>query len=156
MSSFFSIFRQGKIAKGVILVRLAGLSPIVEGIRNLVVRYWPEVIGVVTTCSSEIIGDDMVSFLKEAKKKLRDEIGADKADAIAIVMINTPSFAGSHVGSYNRAANAFLASLATERSVPNNKVNIIPGMIYPGDIREIKHNISPRGYHRSINVSLWL
>jgi nitrogenase molybdenum-iron protein beta chain len=97
-----------------------GRRNVVEGIRNLVVRYWPEVIGVVTTCSSEIIGDDMVSFLKVAKKKLSDEIGADKADAIAIVLINTPSFAGSHVEGYNRAARAFLASLATERTEPNS------------------------------------
>ncbi len=116
-----------------------GKRNVVEGIRNLAVRYWPEVIGVVTTCSSEIIGDDMVSFLKMAKNKLREEIGEEKADSIDIVLINTPSFAGSHVEGYNRAAKAFLESLATKRTAANNKVNIIPGMIYPGDIREIKH-----------------
>lgn len=116
-----------------------GRRNVVEGIRNLVVRYWPEVIGVVTTCSSEIIGDDMVSFLKMARKRLRDEIGAEKEEAVAIVLINTPSFAGSHVEGYNRAARAFLETLATRRTRPNKKINIIPGLVYPGDIREIKH-----------------
>ena len=121
-----------------------------EGIRNLVVRYWPEVIGVVTTCSSEIIGDDMASFLKTARKRLSNEIGDERADSIAIVLINTPSFAGSHVEGYNRAARAFLESLATERNAPDNKVNIIPGLIYPGDIREIKHLLSEMGIEATI------
>lgn len=51
---------------------------------------------------------------------------------------------------YNRAARAFLASLATERTEPNNKVNIIPGMIYPGDIREIKHLLWEMGIEATV------
>ncbi|APC07667.1 nitrogenase component 1 [Neomoorella thermoacetica] len=116
-----------------------GRRNLIEGIRNLVVRYWPELIGVVTTCSSEIIGDDMVSFLKMARANLRKEIGPEKADRIPIVLVNTPSFAGSHVDGYDRASRAFVETLATVRDKPSGKVNIIPGLLYPGDIREIKH-----------------
>lgn len=116
-----------------------GRRNLIEGIRNLVVRYWPELIGVVTTCSSEIIGDDMVSFLKMARANLRKEIGPEKADRIPIVLVNTPSFAGSHVDGYDRASRAFVETLATTRDKPSGKVNIIPGLLYPGDIREIKH-----------------
>ena len=116
-----------------------GRRNLVEGLRNLVVRYWPKLIGVVTTCSSEIIGDDMVSFIKMARARLRQEIGAEKADRIPIVLVNTPSFAGSHVEGYDRASRAFVETLATVKDKPNGKVNIIPGLLYPGDIREIKH-----------------
>ncbi|ADI02869.1 nitrogenase component 1 [Syntrophothermus lipocalidus] len=116
-----------------------GRKNVIEGIRNLVVRYWPGLIGVVTTCSSEIMGDDMVSFLKEARARLSREIGREKTEEIPIVLINTPSFAGSHVEGYDRASKAFLESLATTRDVLSERVNIIPGMLYPGDIREIRH-----------------
>jgi nitrogenase molybdenum-iron protein beta chain len=116
-----------------------GRRNVVEGIRNLAVRYWPSVIGVVTTCSSEIIGDDMDNFLKLARKKLREEIGDKRADEIEIVLINTPSFAGSQVEGYNRAARSFVGSISRKTGEPSGRVNIIPGMIYPGDIREIKY-----------------
>ncbi|OIQ08596.1 nitrogenase molybdenum-iron protein beta chain [Moorella thermoacetica] len=122
-----------------------GRRNLIEGIRNLVVRYWPELIGVVTTCSSEIIGDDMVSFLKMARANLRKEIGPEKADRIPIVLVNTPSFAGSHVDGYDRASRAFVETLATARDKPSGKVNIIPGLLYPGDIREIKHLLRHMG-----------
>ncbi len=116
-----------------------GRRNLLEGLRNLVVRYWPEVIGIATTCSSEIMGDDLVSFVKEARIKIGGEIGAEKMDRIAMVIINTPSFAGSHVDGYDRAAKAFVDTLATGRDTPDRRVNIIPGLLYPGDIREIRH-----------------
>ncbi|MEW5763212.1 MAG: nitrogenase component 1 [Bacillota bacterium] len=127
-----------------------GRRNLVEGIRNLVVRYWPEVIGVVTTCSSEIMGDDIASFLKEARARLRAEVGPEKAEQIALVQINTPSFAGSHVEGYDRAAKAFLQTLATGRDTPRLRVNIIPGLLYPGDIREIKHILREMGIEATI------
>jgi len=122
-----------------------GRKNFIEGIRNLVVRYRPDVIGVVTTCSSEIIGDDMVSFTKMARKRLVEELGEEISSQTKIVLINTPSFAGSHVAGYDRAARAFIETLAAEKTAPNNKVNIIPGMLNPGDIREIKHLLEAMG-----------
>ena len=115
-----------------------GRKNLIEGIRNLICRYQPEVISIVTVCASEIIGDDVESYLDEAKEQLEEEFGPEILDRVKFVIINTPSFAGSHVEGYNRAAKAFLQNFAKKRS-PNNKVNIIPGMITPGDIREIKH-----------------
>ena len=115
-----------------------GRKNLIEGLRNLICRYHPEVISIVTVCSSEIIGDDMEGYLDEAKEKLEEEFGADILDKVKFVIIHTPSFTGSHVEGYNRAAKAFLQTFAKKGS-SNNKVNIIPGMITPGDIREIKH-----------------
>ncbi|MCL0071869.1 nitrogenase [Peptococcaceae bacterium] len=122
-----------------------GQKNFVTGIRNLVVRYKPDLIGVVTTCSSEIIGDDMTSFIKMAKKKIAKEIGEEEMEKTKIVLINTPSFAGSHVVGYDRASKAFLSTLAKEKTEPNNKINIIPGMMSPADIKEIKHLLEVMG-----------
>jgi Nitrogenase molybdenum-iron protein, alpha and beta chains len=127
-----------------------GRRNVVDGLRNLVVRYWPSVIGVVTTCSSEIIGDDMENFIKAAKKKLREEIGDERADGIEIVLINTPSFVGSQVEGYNRAAQSFVGSISRKTGKPSGKVNIIPGMIYPGDIREIKYILREMGIEPTV------
>ena len=115
-----------------------GRKNFIDGLRNLIIRYHPEVIAIITVCSSEIIGDDMEGFLEEAQEELEEELGPEVLDEVKFVITHTPSFAGSHIEGYNRAAAAFLKTLA-KRTTPNNKVNIIPGMITPGDIREIKH-----------------
>ncbi|WP_457571985.1 nitrogenase component 1 [Desulfovulcanus sp.] len=115
-----------------------GRVNLVNGIRNLICRYKPALISIVTTCSSEVIGDDITNFLEEAKEQLVEEFGPEVLDLVKFVVVSTPSFAGSHVEGYNRAAKAYIQTLARKVS-PNNKVNIIPGMITPGDIREIKH-----------------
>ncbi len=127
-----------------------GRKNVIHGVRNLVVRYWPDVVGIVTTCSSEIIGDDMNSFLKATKKKLAEEIGEERAAAVEIVLVNTPSFAGSQVEGYNRAARSFVGSLAEKTGDASDKVNIIPGMTYPGDIREIKHILKEMGIEATV------
>jgi nitrogenase molybdenum-iron protein beta chain len=122
-----------------------GRKNFTEGIRNLVVRYKPRVVTVVTTCSSEIIGDDMASFVKVAKKRLVSELGPEEGSRVRLVLVSTPSFAGSHVAGYDRASRAFLETLAADHSRPNNRVNIIPGMLMPGDVREIKHLLAEMG-----------
>ncbi|MDI6605246.1 MAG: nitrogenase component 1 [Thermoanaerobacteraceae bacterium] len=122
-----------------------GRKNLTTAIRNLVIRYKPEIIGVVTTCSSEIMGDDIESFIKAAQKMMVEELGEEKAYGVKIVPIHTPSFAGSHVKGYDNASKAYLQYLATKKTNPNNKVNIIPGIITPGDIREIKHLLKEMG-----------
>jgi len=126
-----------------------GRKNLIEGIRNLICRYQPEVISIITVCSSEIIGDDIDSYLDEAKEQLEEEFGPEVSDRVKFVIIHTPSFAGSHIEGYNRAAKAFLQTLAKKRS-PNNKVNIIPGMVTPGDIREVKHILRLMGIENII------
>ncbi len=126
-----------------------GRKNLIEGIRNLICRYQPEVISIITVCSSEIIGDDIDSYLDEAKEQLEEEFGPEVSDSVKFVIIHTPSFAGSHIEGYNRAAKAFLQTLAKKRS-PNNKVNIIPGMVTPGDIREVKHILRLMGIENII------
>ena len=44
----------------------------------------------------------------------------------------------THLKGYDNAIKA-LADHVAEPSEPNGKINIIPGMVNPGDVREIKH-----------------
>lgn len=121
-----------------------GRKNFVEGLRNLVVRYRPEAVAVVTTCSSEIIGDDMVSYIKIGRRRLAQDLG-EEAARLPIILINTPSFAGAHIAGYDRAARAFIETLVQPAGRPHGRINIIPGMLFPGDIREIKHILGAFG-----------
>ncbi|AZT91462.1 nitrogenase [Caldicellulosiruptor changbaiensis] len=115
-----------------------GRRNLIEGIRNLVLRYSPTVIGVITTCSSETIGDDIEAFIKEAYKKLSEELSSEAANSVYIVPIHTPSYAGTHVKGYDTATISYVKYFAKKKE-ENGKAYIIPGMINPGDIEEIKH-----------------
>lgn len=121
-----------------------GRKNLIEGLYNLVLRYRPRVIGVVTTCSSETIGDDIETFVKEARKEIGRGLGEDILAQVSIVPIHTPSYAGSHVKGYDTASKAYLEYLAAPGQ-PNGRLNIIPGIINPGDIEEIKHLVREMG-----------
>jgi len=114
-----------------------GRKNLVSGIENLALRFNPDIIGVITTCSSEIIGDDVYGFADTARESLKEKLG-DDAKSIEIIPISTPSFVESHYKGYDNAIDAVVNHLARKEE-PNQKVNIIPGIINPGDIRELKH-----------------
>ncbi len=132
-----------------------GRKNLVRGIRNLVCRYKPELISIVTTCSSEVIGDDIYSFLLEAQELLEEEFGPEVLDLTKFVIVNTPSFAGSHVEGYNRAAREFLKTLSRQSGQSSQDIYFIPGFIMPGDLRELKHLFELMGisYHILFDIS---
>jgi len=91
--------------------------------------------------SSEMIDEaesEAKKIIKKAKEELAEKIGAEAIEKIKIVPISTPSFVETHLKGYDNAVKA-LADFVAEPSEPNEKINIIPGMVNPGDIREIKH-----------------
>jgi nitrogenase molybdenum-iron protein beta chain len=114
-----------------------GRNNLVKGIENLAVRFKPELIGVITTCSSEIIGDDVYGFAETARENIKTKMGED-SDRIEVIPISTPSFVETHYKGYDNAIKAIVNHLA-RKNEPNQKVNIIPGILNPGDIRELKH-----------------
>ncbi|NYB50969.1 MAG: nitrogenase molybdenum-iron protein subunit beta [Methanobacteriaceae archaeon] len=122
-----------------------GRKNLISGIGNLAVRFKPSVIGAISTCSSEIIGDDMEGFIKIAKEELKQKMGEKEAEQIKIVPISTPSFVETHFKGYDSGINALVNNLAQDPVDSNEKVNIIPGIVNPGDIREINHMMELMG-----------
>jgi nitrogenase molybdenum-iron protein beta chain len=122
-----------------------GRKNLISGIGNLARRFKPSVIGAISTCSSEIIGDDMEGFIKIAKEELKQKMGETEAEKIKIVPISTPSFVETHFKGYDNAIKALVNNLAEDPTESNGKINIIPGIVNPGDIREIKHILSLMG-----------
>jgi len=97
-------------------------------IKNIFSIYNPDIIAVHTTCLSETIGDDIPTYINQS------EIPAGKV----VIHANTPSYVGSHVTGFSNMVKAMVKYLSVKDGKPNNKVNIIPGFVNPGDMREIK------------------
>jgi nitrogenase molybdenum-iron protein beta chain len=108
-----------------------GRENLVEGLKNLYERFRPTMITVCSTCLSETIGDDIPAFI--------DEFLDNNPDVdIPILSVRTPSYVGTHITGFDN----FLKELALKlpkKTRPNGKVNVIPGWVNPGDLREIKH-----------------
>lgn len=105
-----------------------GAKNLTEAIKNVKSRINPAVIGICTTCMSETIGDDVKLISKNALAP---------GETMRIIPASTPSYVGTHLTGYDNALRALVETLAA-KGEPNNKVNIITGIINPGDIREIK------------------
>jgi nitrogenase molybdenum-iron protein NifN len=107
----------------------ANLQLALDNIRR---QYAPDLIGVATTCLSETIGDDVPMFLKEYRN-------ARTAETLpAIVQVSTPSYQGTHMDGFHRAVDATVASLVAERTGISTRINLLPGMLSPADLRHLK------------------
>ncbi len=106
-----------------------GAKNLTEAIKNVKSRINPALIGICTTCMSETIGDDVKLISKNALVP---------GDAMKIIPASTPSYVGTHLTGYDNAMRALVETLAV-KGKPNNKINMITGIINPGDIREIKN-----------------
>jgi nitrogenase molybdenum-iron protein beta chain len=99
-------------------------------------RNQPKLIGVVTTCLSETIGDDVKNIVKNLNNSM------SQGASIPIVTISTPSYVGSHVTGYDNCLKALVETLTenpcNEQKGSNGKINIITGWLNPGDIWELK------------------
>lgn len=106
-----------------------GRSNLKTSLKNIFNVYAPEVVAINTTCLSETIGDDIPSIVREA------EVPEGKT----IIHASTPSYVGSHVTGFANMVQGMVKCVAesTEEET-NGKINIIPGFVDPGDIREIK------------------
>ncbi len=120
-----------------------GRESLKKGLRNVINRYNPKVIGVATTCLAETIGDDVPAIIREFKEE--EGIGDDPERDIIIIPVSTPSYGESHVSGYIKALDAvvrkFTEKFEEEKAVkiPNGKLNVIPvESLSPADVRELK------------------
>lgn len=108
-----------------------------EGVITMVQRYEHlRIIPIITTCSTETIGDDIEGVIRKINKRLKAEYPERE---VYLVAVHTPSYTGSHVSGYNAAVQALVTTLAKKGEQPNGKLNIFTGWINPGDVSEVKH-----------------
>lgn len=108
-----------------------------EAVDVLLARYpHVKVIPIITTCSTEIIGDDVDGVIR----KLKDELLAEKYPdrEVHLIAMHTPSFVGSMISGYDVAVRDVVKHFA-KRTAPNEKINLLTGWVNPGDVKELKH-----------------
>ncbi|WP_340820386.1 nitrogenase component 1 [Methanolobus sp. WCC4] len=114
-----------------------GSENLKKGLKNLILRYNPKVIGVSTTCLAETIGDDITRIIAE----FREEEGV--GDERIIIPVPTPSYEESHNSGYIKAVEAIVKTFTlddSKKEIFNNKLNVILSEnISPEDTREMKH-----------------
>lgn len=98
-------------------------------IKNVFAIYNPDIMAIHTTCLTETIGDDLPSIIGSA----------DIPEGKLVIHANTPSYVGSHVTGFSNMVKGMVQYLAeATEPVKKEQVNIIPGFVDPGDMREIK------------------
>ncbi|MDA8443242.1 MAG: nitrogenase, partial [Peptococcaceae bacterium] len=96
-----------------------------QGLDNLMQVYAPEVIGVLTTCLAETIGED----IDRITSQYLQERGLLKS---LIVPVSTPGYGGSHAEGYWQAVKTIVSHLATA-TPKHSKLNVIIPDISPAD-----------------------
>jgi nitrogenase molybdenum-iron protein NifN len=107
-----------------------GEESLKKGLDNLIKAYRPKVIGVLTTCLAETIGEDIDRIV--AEYRLERGLGED----CPIIPVSTPGYGGTHFEGYWLAVKK-IAGLAA-RVPDHRRINVILPNLSPADIREIK------------------
>ncbi len=103
-----------------------------KGLLNAMRKYGAGVVGVATTCLTETIGDDVARLLAEFREEFKDLPLAE------LVHVSTPSYNGTHMDGFHGAVKATVDQLCSEKAAPNGRVNLMPGMVSPADIRHLR------------------
>ncbi len=105
----------------------ANLKKALDNMRRV---YAPSVVGVLTTCLAETMGEDL-------DRIIRDYRNGQENGCPDIITVPTPSYSGSHTEGYWAATKAVIAHYARPTE-PHRRINVIVPHISPADIREIQ------------------
>jgi nitrogenase molybdenum-iron protein beta chain len=114
-----------------------GGSNLKTALKNIFTIYNPEIVAVHTTCLSETIGDDLNTIISQYKPNI--------PEGKYVIHTNTPSYVGSHITGFSNMVKSTVEYLVEKTDVKKNKLNIIPGFVNPGDMREIKKILKAMG-----------
>ena len=111
-----------------------------EAVDVLLMRY-PDVkvVPIISTCLTEVIGDDIDGVVRKLNEGLLPEKYPGRE--VHLIPIHTPSFVGSMITGYDIAVRDFVSHFA-KKTEPNGKLNLITGWVNPGDVTALKHLLS--------------
>ena len=108
-----------------------------SGLKNLIKVYQPKLVGVLTTCLAETIGEDVERITFDFSKESVD-------NSVLIVPGSTPGYGGTHFEGYFATLKAIVKHV-TKPSEQHRKINIIVPNVSPADIRELKRMLNVIG-----------
>jgi len=122
---------------------LGGIENVEQAILNIWERTDPELIGICTTGTTEVKGDDLNAYLTLIRAR------HPELDNVELVHVNTPDFSGAFQDGWARAVTRMIEELV---EIPargcreQNRINVLPGShLTPGDIDELREMIEAFG-----------
>jgi len=108
-----------------------------QGVDVLLMRY-PDVkvVPIISTCLTEVIGDDIEGVVRKLNEGLLKEKYPGRE--VHLIPIHTPSFVGSMVSGYDIAVRDFVKYFS-KKTEPSGKLNLLTGWVNPGDVTALKH-----------------
>jgi nitrogenase molybdenum-iron protein beta chain len=120
-----------------------GQNNLHEALENAYTIYKPKMMAVFTSCMPEVIGDDLTTFIKNARNK------GLVPEEFPVPYANTPSFKGSHIHGYDNMLLSILQTLTEGKRIEGRctgKLNLIPGFdANTGNYREYKRILKEFG-----------
>jgi nitrogenase molybdenum-iron protein beta chain len=125
------------------------LHRVEQGVDVLLMRY-PDlkIIPIITTCSTEVIGDDIDGVVIKLEEGLLKTKYPGRE--VHLIPIHTPSFVGSMISGYDIAVRDFVAHFAKKEAEKNGKINLITGWVNPADVTELKSLIGEMGVDATV------
>jgi nitrogenase molybdenum-iron protein beta chain len=112
-------------------------SRVEEAVDVLLMRYpHVKVVPIISTCCTEVIGDDIDGVVTKLNEGLLKEKYPGRG--VHLIPIHTPSFVGSMVTGYDVAMRDIVTHFA-RKTEPSGKLNVFTGWVNPGDVTAIKH-----------------
>lgn len=113
--------------KGTVYGGQANLKKAMDNVRRV---YNPKIIGILTTCLAETIGEDI--------RRIACEYQQETECDCRIVTAATPGYGGTHTEGYWSTLRELVAQLASPTPLHAGVNIIVPAALSPADLREIK------------------
>lgn len=107
-----------------------GQANLKQALNNVLRVYKPQVVGVLTTCLAETIGEDICRVAGEYQEETKCEC--------RIITAATPGYGGTHVEGYWSTLRELLCQTVNPASRHGGINIIVPAGLSPADLREIK------------------
>ncbi|MDD2320658.1 MAG: bifunctional nitrogenase iron-molybdenum cofactor biosynthesis protein NifEN [Geobacteraceae bacterium] len=110
-----------------------GWDNLKKGLKKVIEKFNPGVVGVMTSGLTETMGDDVRSAIVQFREE-NPELAA-----VPVIHAATPDYCGSLQEGYAAAVEAICATLPESGEVIANQVTILPGaFLTPADVEEVK------------------
>jgi nitrogenase molybdenum-cofactor synthesis protein NifE len=110
-----------------------GWENLKKGLKKVIEKFEPGVVGVMTSGLTETMGDDVASAIVHFRRE-----NPELAD-VPVIHASTPDYCGSLQEGYAEAVEAIVATLAEGGEKCEGQINLLPGaFLTPADVEEIK------------------
>jgi len=117
-----------------------GWENLKKGIKRVIDKFKPEVVGIMTSGLTETMGDDVQSAITHFRQENPDYAH------VPIVWASTPDYCGSLQEGYAATVEAIVATLPEGGPAIERQVNLLPGAhLTPADVEEIKELVESFG-----------